>query len=119
MLDQSEEKYASASGELLEKARDELAQGDLRQASEKGWGAAAQMVKAVAARRGWRHDGHAALFEVVNRLAAETDDHQLAMIFHTANNLHINFNENIMGSTLVEIGLDQVSEFVRKLEGML
>jgi hypothetical protein len=41
------------------------------------------------------------------------------MIFHTANNLHINFYENIMGRNLVEIGLDQVGEFVRKLEGML
>ena len=68
MLDRSEEKYTGASGELLGKARYELAQGDLRQASEKGWGAAAQMVKAVAERRGWRHDGHAALFAVVNQL---------------------------------------------------
>ena len=58
-MTQDGEKYKSAGRELLEKARDELAQGDLRQASEKGWGAAAQMVKAVAERRGWRHDGHA------------------------------------------------------------
>ena len=118
-MTQDEERYKSAGSELLEKARDELAQGDLRQASEKGWGAAAQMVKAVAQRRGWRHDGHAALFEVVNRLAAETDDLQLALAFHTANGLHINFYENIMGDTLVEVGLDQVSEFVQKLEDML
>ncbi len=118
-MTQDEEKYASAGSGLLEKARDELDQGDLRQASEKGWGAAAQMVKAVAERRGWRHDGHAALFEVVNQLVEETDDLQLGMIFHTANTLHINFYENIMGRNLVEIGLDQVGEFVRKLEGML
>ena len=115
-MTQDEERYKSAGNELLEKARDELAQGDLLQASEKGWGAAAQMVKAVAQRRGWRHDGHAALFEIVNRLASETYDPHLAMIFHTANNLHINFYENIMGNTLVETGLDQVSEFVQKLE---
>ena len=118
-MTQYEEKYKSAGSELLGKARYELAQGDLRQASEKGWGAAAQMVKAVAQRRGWRHDGHAALFEIVNRLAAETDDPQLALAFHTANGLHINFYEDIMGSTLVEVGLDQVGEFIEKTQHFL
>ncbi len=118
-MTQDEERYKSAGNELLEKARDELAQGDLRQASEKGWGAAAQMVKAVAQRRGWRHDGHAALFEIVNRLVAETGDPHLGMIFYTANGLHINFYENVMGRELVEIGLDQVEEFVQKLEQLI
>ena len=110
------ETYKSAGRELLEKARHELAQGDLRQASEKGWGAAAQTVKAVAEERGWRHDGHAALFEVVNRMVSETGDRHLGMIFYTANGLHINFYENVMGRELVEIGLDQVERFVDGLD---
>ena len=118
-MTQREEKYRSAGSLLLEKARDELAQGDLRQASEKGWGAAAQTVKAVAERRGWRHDGHAALFQAVNHIVSETNDPHLGMIFYTANGLHINFYEDVMGRELVEIGLDQVDEFVQKLEEML
>ena len=42
-----------------------LAEGDLLQASEKGWGVAAQMVKAVAETRGWRHSTHGDLYHVV------------------------------------------------------
>ena len=40
-------KCSSAARGFLTQAREELAKGDLRQASEKGWGAAAQMVKVV------------------------------------------------------------------------
>ena len=43
--------YQVASGQLLRQAREELAAGDVRQASENGWCAAAQIVKAIAARR--------------------------------------------------------------------
>ena len=44
--------YQERSWAFLAKAREELAVGDLEQASEKGWGAAAMMVKAVAGQRG-------------------------------------------------------------------
>ena len=47
--------------EFLAAARACLAEGDLLQASEKGWGAAARMVKAVAETRGWRHSSHLAI----------------------------------------------------------
>ncbi len=57
--------YSGAGRDLLVKAREELAQGDVRQASEKGWGAAAQMVRAVAEQRGWEHTGHALLYQAV------------------------------------------------------
>ena len=40
--------YRDASRLLLAQGRAELAAGDVRQASEKGWGAAAQMVKSIA-----------------------------------------------------------------------
>ena len=42
------QKYRNDSRTLLAQARAELAQGDVRQASEKGWGAAALMLKAIA-----------------------------------------------------------------------
>ena len=38
--------YREASRQLIAQARAELEAGDLRQASEKAWGAAAQMAKA-------------------------------------------------------------------------
>ena len=47
------QKYRNDSRTLLAQGRAELAQGDVRQASEKGWGAAALMLKAIAEQRGW------------------------------------------------------------------
>ncbi len=55
------QKYNTAGRQLLDQARAELYQGDIRQASEKGWGAAAQMVEAVAKSRGWPHRHHGLL----------------------------------------------------------
>ena len=52
------QQYQQASEHFLAQARLELAGGDLAQASEKGWGAAAQMLKAIAERRGWEHNRH-------------------------------------------------------------
>ena len=104
--------YRSAAAQLLEQARQELARGDVRQASEKGWGAAAQAVKAVAETRGWRHRSHAALFNTVDRLAQETDSDDINSLFHVASNLHSNFYENYLSPRMVRVGLDRVAEFV-------
>ena len=38
---------------------DELDRGELEEASNKVWGAAAHAIKAVAERRGWEHYAHA------------------------------------------------------------
>ena len=86
--------YVAASRDFLSNAFEELAQGELTQASEKGWGAAAQMVKAVAQQRGWEHNGHALLFAAIRRLVDETGDRQLDTLFHVANSLHSIFYEN-------------------------
>ena len=53
---------------FLAKARTYLAEGDLLQAAEKGWGAAAQIVKVAAEQRDWRDDSHGDLFEFVRRV---------------------------------------------------
>ena len=111
----TETKYRSAATQLLEQARRELAAGDIRQASEKGWGAAAQAVKDVAERRGWKHKTHAALFNTIERLAEETDGDHLLSLFHVANNLHSNFYENELRYEMVRVALDRVAEFVEML----
>ena len=93
--------------------------GDVVQASEKGWGAAAQMIKAVAEQRGWQHNNHARLYQIVDALVQETKDAQLANLFHVAGNLHTNFYENWATANLVDSGLDDVQLFVEKLESLL
>ena len=113
------QEYILTSRELLAKAEEALAQEDLLQASEKGWEAAAYMVKAIAQRRGWRHSGHRELFQVVNRLAQETDDRELRTLFNVADALHGNFYENWRPKEFVEDGLERIREFLQKLERLL
>jgi hypothetical protein len=106
------------SRQLLEQGREALSQGELVQASEKLWGAAAQMVKSVAERRGWSHTSHRELFQVVNRLAQEIGDSEVRRLFQIANSLHTNFYENWMTQEYVEDSIGQIQEFINKLAGI-
>lgn len=111
--------HTEIAGEFLVKGRAHLDDGDLLQASEKGWGAAAQIVKAVADARAWRHQTHADLYRVVNRLANELADERLQVLFHSANALHQNFYEGWMPAESVAAGLSAVEEFVGRLGDLL
>ena len=111
--------YINTSRELIAKAQEALTQDDLLQASEKGWGAAAQMVKGIADRRGWRHDGHRELYQIVNRLAEETGDRQLRVLLNSASALHSNFYEQWMPGQMTEDSLTEVRGFLSKLENLL
>ena len=95
-----------------EQAQEELEKGDLRQASEKGWGAAAQMVKAVAVCNGLEHRAHKDLFTVVSGL----DNRQLRTNFGLASNLHTNFYEGWLDQTLVQEYLGAVGVLIRELD---
>ena len=64
------------------------------QASEKGWGAAALMLKAIAEQRGWEHGKHRHLSRVASRLRAETGDHDIYRWYQVADTLHGNFYED-------------------------
>ena len=92
----------------LEQAYQELASGDLCQASEKGWGATAQLIKAIASRRDWRHSSHAHLNMTITQLAIETDRDDLLTSYHNASALHQNFYEGYMSRKQVEVGLGRV-----------
>ena len=111
--------YAEQSRAFLTQAFEELARDDLRQASEKGWGAAAQIVKAAAEERRMEHGGHGMLFNVVRRLRRETGEESLGSQFQIANGLHFNFYEGWYGREDVTEGLEQVSQFVDRVETLL
>ena len=55
--------------EFLAKARVYLTAGDPLQAWKRGWGAAAQMIGAVAESRRWWHSSHNDLHRAIDRLA--------------------------------------------------
>ena len=108
--------YQEASRFLLSQGESELVRGDTRQASEKGWGAAAQMVKSIAEQRGWEHKGHAELYNVIARLVVETGDDEIRRLFAVAGNLHVNFYENWDNAPNVAAGLADVRRFLDKME---
>ena len=116
---QETQTYQERSRQFLAKAREEFQAGDLVQASEKGWGAAALMVKEAAQRRGMEHETHGHLFVVVRALRNETRDGSLRRLFETASNLHRNFYENWFDSEEVMEDLDRVEQFLNKVEPLL
>ena len=80
--------YREQSREFLARGRGYLENGDLHQAAEKGWGAAAWMAKAVAESRGWRYTKHDQFFDVMHRARQLSGDARLRTLSDTANTLH-------------------------------
>ncbi len=109
---------SSPSRDLFAKAEAALARNDLRQASEKGWGGGAEMVKSVAEARGAPHEGHREPWRIANRLVAETGDREIRTVFGLAGCLHTNFYEGWLPRETVEDHLSQVAELRRKLENL-
>ena len=112
------QKYAAASYELVGKARDYLQEGDLRQASEKGWGAAAQIVKAVA--ENWKeydvsHGRHQDLRALVAGLSTANQEPDLFLMFAAAQDLHENFYENNVPTYIVNLNLEQTAGFIDRI----
>ena len=111
--------YAGRSRRYLNQAEEEFARGDLLQASEKGWGATSQMLKALASERGWQHRRHNNLYEAVDKLIEETNDYEFRPLFAAAGALHTNFYEEFLEDDEVHDHLDQVIRFVDKMEALL
>ena len=113
------QKYRNDSRTLLAQARAELAQGDVRQASEKGWGAAALMLKAIAEQRGWEHGKHRHLSRVASWLRAETGDRDIYRWYQVADALHGNFYEDETAPEDIDDSLNDVERLLDKLEPVL
>ena len=111
--------YREQSRAFLRQAIVELSRGDLRQASEKGWGAASQIIKAAADERGWPHRQHRTLEQAVANLINETGDPTLGRLFNQASALHTNFYEGTWSVVMVRDALGQVSQFVTRVEALL
>ena len=106
------EKYLHESEELL-------ARGNYVQASERAWRAAMQIVKALAAREGRGLRSHGELHREVARIAAETGDEEVRMLWQSAGMLHQNFYENWLPREMVEGNIKDVKRFVEKLRKIL
>ena len=103
----------------MAQAYEELAKGDLPQASEKAWGATAQMLKAIAQERGWPHRRHQSLYGIIRQLRRETGKAELTLLFSHASDLHGNFYENLYEAEDLEDLLPEVVRLVDRLERLL
>ena len=106
---------AQTAAAFLARAGAYLAEGDLLQASEKGWGAAARALKAAAETRGWRHGSHRDLYTVVARLVSETGDPRIRTWFGVAGDLRANCCEGWLPAEIVEGHLSDVELLVAAL----
>ena len=98
-----------------------LADGDICQAGEKGWGAVAQLTKAVATLRSWEHYDHVAIQEAITALISELPE-QAEVIdqgLSAAERLHGNFYEVFMTSERAEIAMAQVRPLLQILWQLL
>ena len=106
--------YRAAAHHLLLQANTEFHQGDLRQASEKAWGAAAQITKAYAEnqRPPTYHRSHRSLKGIARDLVANTANQDFLMLFNSIEQLHINFYENDRTAAYVQAGIEAATEYV-------
>ena len=108
--------YRNTSNLYHTRAQSYLAQNDLLQASEKGWGAAALRIKTVAEHRRWRHREHSNLGQAIERLVAETGDVEFRRLFKSAGDLHRNFYEGRLNRSAVSNRVSRVTALLRKLD---
>ena len=80
--------YIKTSRDFLARARQYLAEGDLHQASEKGWGAASHMAQAAAAAQGWTYERHEQFLRVIRLASDRLADRRLHTWRKSANDLH-------------------------------
>ena len=107
--------HTEAAAELLVRAHACLADGDPIQASEKGWEAAAQMVKAVAEARGWEHSDLREMFRAIHWLVEETGQPELRTYFSAANVLQMNFYDDFLPVATISFDLEAVERLVELL----
>ena len=115
-LDEHAEEYKRTGRWFMDQAEWEFERGDLLQASEKIWGAAAQFLKALAVQRGWAHESHQNLVQVAGGLRKETGNDDIVRLFRTAESMHANFYEASMNEEDVRLGMDDVRRLIAILE---
>ena len=109
-------KYAEMSRWCIGEADNYLRRRNNIQASEKGWGAAAQALKAVAEERGWNHNGHGLLMDIAKQVSDEQGRTDIIAWFGTAQSLHVNFYEDSLPVDMIDAYLGIIKSLLPELE---
>ena len=96
-----------------------MKKGDYVQASEKFWGAVAEVIKAIAAKRGVDIKSHGEIHRFITTLSKELNDSELLRCFGLAGTLHQNFYENWLTPEMVvdyaEAAKSLVERFLKEI----
>ena len=111
--------YLNLNHKYLKEAENLIGKEDWVQASEKFWGAAAEIVKAVAAERNTELRSHGELYRFVAKLKGELNDPELMRLFAAAGALHQNFYESWLPPEMVVDYGEAVKQLVKKLEALM
>ena len=107
--------YIEGARQLLEQAREELGRGDVRQAAEKLWGAAALAVKAYASwREGRRLTSHGELWEYSKKLINELGE-WVRDAWANASDMHTCFYEDWCSEEDVRDALKRIERLVNEI----
>ena len=109
-------KYAELNGKFLKDAKALLDKHDYVQASEKLWGATAQIIKAIALKRGKHLRSHAEIIKYVGLLSKELNDKSILVYFSVASSLHQNFYEDWLIPEIVIQDAKIVEKLIKKLK---
>ena len=110
------EEYRTAAHQLYDQALVELEAGDLRQASEKLWGAAAQVLKSFAEKHNLEHDSHSHAYRVIREAVRESRNPDVGEWFKHAEALHGNFYENWMIESEIRSSAADVRRLIDAVE---
>ena len=110
-------KHSELSRWCISEADGYLQRRNTIQASEKGWGAAAQALKAIAEERGWNHNGHGLLVDIAKQVSDEQGRPEIATtLFAFGQLLHVNFYEDTLATDVIGDYLDQIRVLLPDLE---
>ena len=105
------ERYEAMAAHKLRQAQAELDRGDLQQASEKVWGAAAQSIKALAQQQGWNHHAHNYLRDAARYAAYAWGREELLDLYDLVSSMHTNFYEHQEGPDIVQRRINNARTF--------
>ena len=108
--------HISETERFISEAKRKLQEGDLRQASEKIWGAMALAVKAHALKKhGRRLTSHRELWEYKEKIVSELGE-WFRVAWQLASNMHVNFYEGWARTEDVRLALKEAEKSVTEIK---
>ena len=117
MTTKAVEDHLKLAEDFLVRSKTYLDQGDLHQASEKGWGAAAHIIKAVAAANGWEYEHHDQFSKVVTNARQRYRQPRLREMSRAGEALHANYYKrgDFLDAAVIGEDIDDVENMVNFL----